>query len=58
MRRSVGIYQRHDYADEKRVALERWAVHLAAIVAGGAEVDNVVDMAQEGMKMAVSGHLT
>jgi integrase len=30
----VGIYQRHDYADEKRVALERWAVHVMAVVTG------------------------
>lgn len=27
----VGIYQRHDYADEKRAALEKWAEHVEAI---------------------------
>lgn len=27
-----GVYDRHAYADEKRVALERWAAHLAGIV--------------------------
>jgi integrase len=28
------IYDRHDYAAEKRVALERWAVHLKATIEG------------------------
>ena len=28
----VGIYQRHDYADEKRAALESWGAHVMAIV--------------------------
>ena len=36
----VGLYQRHDYADEKRVALERWAAHVDALISGD-EVDNV-----------------
>ena len=26
-----GIYQRHDFADEKRAALECWAQHLLAL---------------------------
>ena len=30
----VGIYQRHDYADEKRGALDRWAAHVAGVIAG------------------------
>jgi integrase len=30
----VGIYQKHTYADEQRVALERWAVHVSGIVSG------------------------
>ncbi|XIA67810.1 tyrosine-type recombinase/integrase [Bradyrhizobium sp. TZ2] len=29
----VGVYQRHDYADEKRRALERWGAHVADLVA-------------------------
>jgi integrase len=29
----VGVYQRHDFAEEKRAALELWAAHLAKIVA-------------------------
>jgi integrase len=29
----VGVYQRHDFADEKREALEKWAKHIGEIVA-------------------------
>ena len=29
----VGIYQRHDWADEKRAALDLWASHVAGLVA-------------------------
>lgn len=32
----VGVYQRHEYADEKRDALERWAGLVARVVANGA----------------------
>jgi integrase len=28
----VGVYQRHDFADEKREALEKWAAHLMTVV--------------------------
>src|SRR5262249_45004997 len=28
----VGVYQRHDYADEKREALELWGNHVTALV--------------------------
>jgi integrase len=30
----VGVYQRHDWADEKRAALNAWATHVTAVVAG------------------------
>ena len=30
----VGVYQRHDYADEKRQALEAWARFLGGLVSG------------------------
>jgi integrase len=30
----VGVYQRHDFADEKRHALERWGTHIADLVSG------------------------
>jgi len=36
----VGVYQRHDYADEKRQALEAWARSVLALVQG--QPDNVV----------------
>jgi integrase len=42
----VGIYQRYDWAEEKRVALSRWADRLADIVAGRAS--NVVTLAATG----------
>jgi integrase len=31
----VGVYQRHDYAAEKRAALEAWGAHVMALVEGG-----------------------
>jgi integrase len=39
----VGVYQRHDYADEKRVALERWAAQVEALVEGRS-ISNVVEL--------------
>jgi integrase len=30
----VGVYQRYDYSDEKREALERWAMHVRALTGG------------------------
>jgi integrase len=30
----IGIYQRHDYANEKRAALEAWGAHVLALVEG------------------------
>ena len=30
----VGVYQRHDYADEKRATLDRWAAHVERLVHG------------------------
>jgi integrase len=32
----VGVYQRHDYADEKRAALEAWGAYVTALVEGQA----------------------
>ena len=34
----VGIYQRHDWAEEKRSALDAWSAHLLA-VADGRQID-------------------
>jgi integrase len=30
----AGIYQRHDWREEKRVALDAWARHLETLIAG------------------------
>jgi len=39
----VGIYQRHDWAPEKRDALAAWGEYLAALVGGREQPSNVVD---------------
>lgn len=36
----VGVYQRHDYADEKRIAAAVWASHIDAITGGAMVGDN------------------
>jgi len=38
----VSVYQRHDYAEEKRAALGRWGDHVEAIASG--RKDNVVTL--------------
>ena len=43
----VGIYQRHDFAAEQRVALEKWAEHLQRLT-GGASVTVVQLPRREG----------
>jgi integrase len=40
-----GVYQRHDFADEKRRALEIWAKHLATIVDGAPAARNIIEIA-------------
>lgn len=44
----AGIYQKHDWQDEKRSALDAWAKHLAAITAGEGKADNVVPLRAGG----------
>jgi len=44
----AGIYQKHDWQDEKRSALDAWAKHVAAITAGKGEADNVVPIRAGG----------
>jgi len=46
----VGIYQRHDWAEEKRVALEAWGKHVLAVVEGRAKAGNVVPLQRRGEK--------
>ena len=31
----VGVYQRHDYLDERRAALQRWADHVEQLITTG-----------------------
>jgi hypothetical protein len=44
----AGVYQRHDWAAEKRAALDGWATHVLAIVGGRAIPPNVVALAGRG----------
>jgi hypothetical protein len=37
----AGIYQRHDWATEKRAALDAWAAHVLAVVSGKKGKSNV-----------------
>lgn len=43
----AGVYQRHDWAAEKRAALDAWAGHVAAIVEGRTTAGNVVALRQQ-----------
>jgi integrase len=42
----AGVYQRHDWATEKRAALESWAAHVVSIVEGRPAKHNVVALAR------------
>ena len=44
----VGIYQRHDFANEKRAALEAWGEHVEAIVEGRTLDGNVISLRAKG----------
>jgi hypothetical protein len=38
----AGVYQRHDWATEKRAALDAWASHVRSVVEDSADVSNIV----------------
>jgi integrase len=40
----VRVYQRHEYAAEKRDALQRWATHIEGLVTGSVGEDKVVPL--------------
>ena len=42
----VSVYQRHDYADEKREALEAWGAYVMRLIEGRA--GNVVQIKGRG----------
>ena len=44
----VGVYQRHDFASEKRAALEAWGEHVEAIVEGRTLDGNVISLRAKG----------
>jgi integrase len=44
----AGVYQRHDWAVEKRAALEAWAAHIAGAIEGRTTAGNVVTLARAG----------
>lgn len=49
----AGVYQQHDWAAEKRAALDAWAQHVVSIVEGRMTAGNVVTLARaraEAMK--------
>ena len=41
-----GVYQRHDWAAEKRAALDAWAAHVVSVVKGRIGGDKVVTLAR------------
>jgi hypothetical protein len=38
----AGVYQRHDWATEKRAALDAWADHVISLVEGRPGAGNIV----------------
>jgi integrase len=42
----AGVYQRHDWAAEKRAALDAWAAHVLALAQGRADRGNIVNLAR------------
>jgi hypothetical protein len=44
----AGVYQRHDWAGEKRAALDAWAAHALAMAGQRTPADNVVKLTRAG----------
>jgi hypothetical protein len=44
----AGVYQRHDWADEKRAAFDAWSTHVLRCVTGRTTGDNVVALPRAG----------
>src|SRR5262249_13199224 len=40
----AGVYQRHDWAAEKRAALVSWGAHVSAVIEGGTAASNIVTL--------------
>jgi integrase len=43
----AGVYQRHDWAAEKRAALDAWGAHVAAMIESRVDAGNVVALRQQ-----------
>ena len=46
----AGVYQRHDWAAEKRAALDAWATHVMSIIKGRVASGKVVTLAGTALK--------
>jgi integrase len=44
----AGVYQRHDWASEKRAALDAWASHVLAVAESRLLTENVISLARAG----------
>jgi hypothetical protein len=44
----AGVYQRHDWADEKRAALDTWAAHVIAVAERRTPAANVIALLRSG----------
>jgi hypothetical protein len=44
----AGVYQRHDWAAEKRAALDAWDAHVLAAAEGRSPTGNVVRLGRAG----------
>jgi hypothetical protein len=44
----VGIYQRHDWAEEKRAAFDAWSAHLLAAAEGRLSAGKVLPFSRAG----------
>jgi integrase len=44
----AGVYQRHDWAAEKRAALDAWGAHVLAVAEGWSKSGNVVTLGRAG----------
>jgi integrase len=44
----VGVYQRHEWTDEKRAALDAWGERLIAVIDGRAAASNVIPIRAQG----------
>ena len=43
----AGVYQRHDWASEKRAALDSWAAHVLAAIKQKPPIDKVITLTRK-----------